>query len=186
MGAILGRGVRYAIRDALRAGWLAAALLACACSPTAPTPVQGDGEWREFQGVWTATGTRQSISLGDDRRASIASFNGTLMLSGAGRPNVGFHANAIVLNDTATGAVGRAVWTDERGDKAYSELRGGVTSSGNRLFGTLIGGTGRYAGATGTYEFAWRFVLEDEDGSVQGQSEGLKGRVRFGREAGKP
>jgi hypothetical protein len=33
---------------------------------------------------------------------------------------------------------------------------------------------------TGTYEFAWRFVLEAEDGQVQGQSVGLKGRVQFG------
>jgi len=32
---------------------------------------------------------------------------------------------------------------------------------------------------TGTYEFSWRFVLETEDGTVQGQSEGLRGRVRF-------
>lgn len=108
------------------------------------------------------------------------------MLSGAGRPNVGFRADAIVLNDTVTGAVGRAVWTDEHGDQAYSELRGGVMSSGNHLVGTFIGGTGRYAGATGTYEFSWRFVLEGDDGTVQGQSEGLKGRVRFERAAPQP
>ena len=93
---------------------------------------------------------------------------------------MGFRAEAIVLNDSATGMVGRSVWTDERGDQAYSELRGEGTATGNRIVGTFVGGTGRYAGATGTYEFSWRFVLEAEDGSVQGQSEGLKGRVRAG------
>jgi hypothetical protein len=74
---------------------------------------------------------------------------------------------------------GRAVWTDERGDQAYSELRGEGNATGNQIVGTFIGGTGRYAGATGTYEFSWRFLLEGEDGTVQGQSVGLKGRVRF-------
>jgi len=102
-----------------------------------------------------------------------------VLLSGASRPAVGFRAEAIVLNDSATGMVGRAVWTDERGDQAYSELRGEGTTTGNRIVGTFVGGTGRYSGATGTYEFSWRFVLESEDGTVQGQSSGLKGRVRF-------
>ena len=72
------------------------------------------------------------------------------------------------------------VWTDERGDQVYSELRGEGTATGNRISGTIIGGTGRFAGATGTYEFSWRFVLEAEDGTVQGQSVGLTGRVRTG------
>ena len=49
-----------------------------------------------------------------------------------------------------------------------------------------MGGTGRYAGATGTYEFSWRFVIETEDGIVQGQSVGLNGRVRVGSPQGTP
>ena len=31
---------------------------------------------------------------------------------------------------------------------------------------------------TGDYAFTWRFLLEREDGTVQGQSLGLKGQVR--------
>ena len=34
--------------------------------------------------------------------------------SGPLRPGVGFRAEAIALGDTATGVVGRAVWTDDR------------------------------------------------------------------------
>ncbi len=137
------------------------------------------GEWREFQGIWTAVGSRHGITLGSSRRASIANFDGTLLLSGDARPAVGFRAEAIVLNDSATGMVGRAVWTDQNGDQVYSELKGQGTKTGNRIVGIFLGGTGRYRGATGSYEFSWRFVLESEDGTVQGQSEGLKGRVRF-------
>lgn len=85
-----------------------------------------------------------------------------------------------MFSDTATGMVGRAVWTDEHGDQAFSELRGEGTAENNKITGTFVGGTGRYAGAQGTYEFSWRFVLENEDGVVQGESMGLKGRVRAG------
>lgn len=162
---------------------LAAGIVAVAgCSPSGPAPDArlSAAEWHEFQGTWTATGSRQAIRLGSDRRASIAKLEGTLLLAGPARPGAGFRAEAIVLNDSATGMVGRAVWTDEHGDEAYSELRGEGTATGSRIEGTFLGGTGRYAGATGTYQFLWRFVLEAEDGAVQGSSVGLSGRVRVG------
>ena len=154
-------------------------LLATACSGrqnvSAPP---SDGGWREFQGTWTAAGTRHIMRLDGDRRASVLIVNGSLVLSGPARPGVGFRSEAIVFNDSATGMIGRAVWTDEKGDQVYSELQGTGTASRNQITGTFVGGTGRYAGVTGTYDFSWRFVLADEEGNVQGQSMGLKGRVR--------
>jgi hypothetical protein len=173
----------------LRAVAAAFAIAAAGCSPapqTASAPAVGT-EWRDFEGTWTAAGSRQSIAFGADRKASVSMLRGSLLLSGAARPAVGFRAEAVVLNDSATGMVGRAVWTDERGDQAWSELRGEGTATGNRIVGTFVAGTGRYAGVTGNYEFSWRFVLETEDGTVQGQSVGLKGRVRGGSaEGGRP
>jgi len=170
----------------LRAVAAVLAIAAAGCSPapqTAGAPAVGT-EWRDFEGTWTAAGSRQSIALGADRKASVSTLRGSLLLSGASRPAVGFRAEAVVLNDSATGMVGRAVWTDERGDQAWSELRGEGTATGNRIVGTFVAGTGRYAGVTGNYEFSWRFVLETEDGTVQGQSVGLKGRVRGGSAEG--
>jgi hypothetical protein len=116
----------------------------------------------------------------------LASRRRQFELAGPSRPGVGFRAEAIVLNDSATGMVGRSVWTDERGDQVFSELRGEGTATGNHIVGTFVGGTGRYLGATGSYEFSWRFVLEAEDGTVQGQSSGLKGRVRVGSTVAAP
>jgi hypothetical protein len=119
------------------------------------------------------------MALGGVRRASIASFDGSLLLAGPSRPGVGFRAEAVLLNDTATGMIGRAVWTDEHGDQVYSELRGEGNETSNKIVGNFIGGTGRYSGVTGGYEFSWRFLLETEDGTVQGQSIGLLGHARI-------
>ena len=83
----------------------------------------------------------------------------------------------IALVDSATGLVGRSVWTDERGDQVFSELQGEGTAERNRITGKFLGGTGRYAGATGSYEFCWQWVIEAEDGTIQGRAIGLKGRV---------
>jgi hypothetical protein len=137
-------------------------------------------EWHEFQGTWTAAGNRSTMQLGSDRQVTISNLSGSLLLAGSSRPAVGFRAEAMVLNDSVTGMVGRAVWTDEHGNQAFSELQGAGTATNNKIVGTFVGGTGPYSGATGTYEFSWRFVLETEDGTVEGQSVGLKGRVRVG------
>ena len=152
----------------------------CSRTPRTSQPFSSGEEWHEFQGTWTAAGSRASIPLGDGRRASIAKLEGSLVLAGPSRPAVGFRAEALVLNDSATGTVGRAVWTDEHGEQIFSELTGQGTSTGSHIVGSLVGGTGRYAGATGGYEFSWRFVLETEDGAVQGESEGLTGKIRVG------
>jgi hypothetical protein len=74
---------------------------------------------------------------------------------------------------------GRCVWTDERGDMVYSELKGEAVGSGNRIVGTFTGGTGRYAGLTGDYTFHWQYVLESDDGAVAGRVVDFKGRARL-------
>jgi len=154
-------------------------VIACGRAPQPSKSVPSPSDWLEFQGTWTAAGSRNTIRLGINRNASISIFNGSLVLSGASRPGVGFRSEAIVFNDSATGMVGRAIWTDEHGDQVFSELRGEGTATNNKITGTFIGGTGRYSGVTGAYAFSWRFLLENEDGTVQGQSMGLLGRVRI-------
>ena len=52
--------------------------------------------------------------------------------------------------------------------------------TGNRIVGTFLGGTGRFAGITGEYSFQWEYVVESEDGAVSGRAVDLKGRARFG------
>ena len=66
----------------------------------------------------------------------------------------------------------------------FSELQGEGTAAKNHITGTILSGTGRYAGATGSYEFTWQWLMEAEDSSVQGRAVDLKGRVRRGPAAG--
>jgi hypothetical protein len=162
---------------------LALSAAGCGPAPEPPGSVAASGEWREFEGSWNAAGTRRTIPLGADRRGSIIDLRGTMLLAGPGRPGVGFHSEVIALVDSGTGLLGRSVWTDERGEQVFSELKGEGTAAKNQIAGTILGGTGRYAGATGTYEFSWQFVVEAEDGSIQGRAIGLKGRVRPGQPA---
>jgi hypothetical protein len=173
---------------------VAFALAATACapateSPTAPvtaspTAQATSDEWMGFEGSWNAAGSRRTISLGADRRGAILELRGTMLLSGPGRPGAGFHSEVIALVDSATGLVGRSVWTDERGDQVFSALEGEGTAAQNHITGKLLGGTGRYAGATGSYEFSWEWVMEVEGGTIQGRASGLKGRVRLGTGTG--
>ena len=136
------------------------------------------GEWRAFEGTWSATGTRQSLDLGSGRRASTFRLTGSLLLSGEQRPGVGFRAQVIGLTDSHTGMLGRCIWTDERGDNIYSELKGDAVGTAGRIEGTILGGTGRYAGVTGDYSFRWQSVIDSENDEVSGRVVDLKGRVR--------
>lgn len=172
--------LRIAIRAFGCAFAVASALALDACRPAAEAPdsAAASTEWNEFEGSWNAAGTRRTIALGPERTASILDFQGSMLLAGAKRPGVGFRADVIAIVDSETGLVGRSVWTDERGDQVFSELNGEGTATRNRIAGSIVGGTGRYADATGSYEFSWQSVMEADDGSIQGRTVDLKGRVR--------
>jgi hypothetical protein len=161
---------------------LGALLLMAACrQPNTPAPHAATaGEWHTFEGTWTATGTRRTLRLGSDERAAIFELTGSVLLTGAQRPAVGFRAQAIGFSDSRAGMQGRCVWTDERGDMVYSELKGEFVGTGNHIVGTFVGGTGRYAGVTGDYSFQWQYVIDTEDGAVSGRAVNFKGRARLG------
>ena len=161
---------------------LGLAFAAAACGPATQSPrlPAAPGGALEFRGSWNGVGSRHIISLGKERFGSVVDLKGTLLLAGPGRPGVGFQSEVIGLTDSATGFQGRSVWTDEHGDQVYSELRGEGTAAKNHIAGTILSGTGRYAGVTGAYEFSWQWVMEGEDGAVHGRAVDLQGRVQPG------
>jgi hypothetical protein len=165
---------------------LAVATAACNQPAGPPQAAPRPDEWVAFQGTWSAVGERHTLHLGPERRASVAILSGTLLLTGERGLGVGFQARAITFSDSQTGGLGRAVWTDERGDEVYSELSGGPLASGRRVAGTIVGGTGRYLGVTGAWDMAWQLVMETEEGVVQGRAIDLKGRARLARAPASP
>lgn len=171
------RGPRWGVAGRHAFLFLAFAVTACRPATESPKPPGTPGEWLEFEGSWNAAGSRRTISLGGERRASILDLSGTMLLAGPTRPGVGFRSEVVALVDSDTGLVGRSVWTDEHGDQVFSELQGEGTAERNRITGKFLGGTGRYAGATGSYEFSWEWIMEAEDGTIHGRAIELKGRV---------
>lgn len=165
----------------MSARWLLLALtVVVACGGgTPPRAATASGDWLQFQGSWNGVGSRHAIALGPNRTGSIVNLKGSMLLTGEGRPGIGFQAEVIGLADSGTGFQGRSVWTDEHGDQVYSELTGEGTAAKNHIAGTILSGTGRYARLTGSYEFSWQWVMEGEEGAVQGRAADLQGRVRM-------
>ena len=162
------------------AGFLVGLLgFACSGPPASPPRASAPGEWREFEGNLSATGSRRTLALEPGHQASTFNLSGSLLLTGAQGLGIGFRAEIIGLADSQTGGVARAVWTDERGDQVFSELRGSADATGTQIAATITGGTGRYAGVTGEYELRWRWVVQTEDGVISGRTESLKGRAKL-------
>ena len=167
---------------------LALLLFLVGCNqPSVPrAEIASQNEWHTFRGTWTSSGTRQTLKLDTNHHASIFDLTGSLLLTGDRGLGVGFRAKAVGFSDNLAGMQGRCVWTDERGDKVYSELKGEWVGTGNSIVGTFLGGTGRFAGITGEYSFQWKYVVESEDGTVSGSALNLQGRARFGSTSAAP
>jgi hypothetical protein len=152
-------------------------------APAAPAQPAPPGAWRDFEGTWSATGQRQVLTAGGGHVAATIQLSGALVITGGEGLSRGFRGEAIGFDDGANLSVGKSVWTDERGDRIFSDLRGEAIGTGRRILGTITGGTGRYAGLTGEYSLIWQYVVEAERGTIQGRAVDLRGRVRYGEVA---
>ena len=145
--------------------------------PTGAQPTEGE---RTFSGSWSATGQQETIPTEGVRAASIVHLSGSLVLTGGSGLSRGFRGEAIGFDDGAAVRLVRSVWTDDRGDRIFSEIRGEPLEKGRRWIGTITGGSGPYARMSGEYELTWQYVIRTEDGAFQGRAADLKGRFRLG------
>lgn len=156
---------------------LGLAVAAATLAGQAQGPPPADG-WRTFEGTWSAAGQRQTLPTEGAQPASIVRLSGAVVLTGREGLGRGFRGEAIAFDDGQRVSAGRAVWTDERGDRIFIELNGEPVQSGRRITGTIMGGTGRHAGMTGDLAFTWQYVIAGDGTEVQGLAVGLKGRYR--------
>jgi len=165
------------IRRVLPPGRALLVVLTLVSVGTTPRAQEPPGAWRTFQGSWSAAGRRHTLATESSRPASVVQLSGSVVLTeGPGRTNA-FQGEVIAFDDGANIGAGRAVWTDNRGDRVFSALRGEAIQTGRHITATITGGTGRYTGATGDYALTWQYVVTAED-SVQGRTADLKGRLR--------
>jgi hypothetical protein len=136
--------------------------------------------WRTFGGSWSATGQEETIPTGGPRLAAVTRLSGSLVLTRGAGLSRGFRGEAIGFDDGFAARLGRSVWTDDRGDRIFSELKGDPLETGRHWTGTITGGSGRYANISGEYELTWQYVVRTEDGAFQGRSADLRGRFRLG------
>jgi hypothetical protein len=166
----------------LRSLALIGVLLISACDRQTPPPPTDSkpGEVKTFTGTWSATGNRQTMQLESDHEAVIFRLTGSMLLAGQQRLKRGFKADLIGFSDSLSGMQGRSVWTDENGDKVFSELHGEPGEVGRLIEGRFIGGTGRYSSVSGEYTFRWKHLMNNENGKVSGRAVDLQGWARLG------
>ena len=162
---------------ALAAGSLALALVGIPSSATGQGGPSVEG-WQAFEGSWSVSGQRSTVPTEGGAAAAIVQASGAVVLAKAGDLGRGFRGEAVTFDDGQGVSVGRAVWTDEHGDRLFSRLNGEPLAAGKRIVGTITGGTGRYASLEGEYSFTWQYVLSAGDGAIQGRAVSLQGRVR--------
>jgi hypothetical protein len=150
------------------------AVLLCAATAS-HAELQKSGK---FQGSWTAIGTAQTLVLDESRSASILRLRGTIVTQSAEGLTRALQSDCVALNlreDRKTG-IGRCVWTDSDGDRAFSEVTGALSGLVSKVRGHFVGGTGKYAGLEGGYELEWQYLhaIEEED-TIHGYSTSLTG-----------
>jgi hypothetical protein len=138
-----------------------------------PSPTPGHA----FEGSWSGTGTVDVVPMGSGMRTLTFHLSGALVLTSQQGLDKGYRCIIIGFDDGRGLTVGSCVWVDEHGDKIFSDLRGESVVTGKHIRGTIIGGSGRYAGLTGEFEFDWSYVIVDREGAAQGWAEKLTGRV---------
>jgi hypothetical protein len=148
-------------------------------TPAVVTPQQAMATGQVFEGTWSAVGHRQLLKTEPDRAAVTVQLSGAVSITTGTGLSRGFRGEAIGFDDGAGLIAARAVWTDDKGDRIFSGIFGDAfASAGRQMRGTITGGTGRYAGITGEYEFRWQTMVTVDDTSVNGRTVDLRGRVR--------
>ena len=147
------------------------ALAAAVVVPQAQAPPAAAA--RTLRGSWSAAGHLEAIPTEAGRDAAIVHLSGSVVLTDDSGAHAGFQGEAISFDSGTGTTTGRAVWTDSRGDRVFSVLRGESVGTGRRVTGTIEGGTGKFAGVAGDFALTWQYVVSSDGGALQGRTNDL-------------
>ena len=139
---------------------------------------QPAGDWRPFTATWTLSGDRALLPTEGDRPSSIVHLTGPLTLTSGQGLGRGLLGEVIGFDDGGTLLVGRAVFTDDRGDKIFCTLKAEPIGADRKATATITGGTGRFEGLEGGFALAWQYVVSPESGELSARTVDVQGRTR--------
>jgi len=152
--------------------------------PTLQAPHTGGPQVQTFAGSWSASGQRQTLRTEGGQPATTVQLSGAVSITTGAGLGRGFRGEVIGFDDAAGFVAGRVVWTDDRNDRIFSTLTGDrLAESGRGIRGIITGGTGRYAGMTGQYEFHWQYLVTADGSLISGRAVDLRGQVLPGGSA---
>lgn len=146
--------------------------------PAAPGQQSVSDGWRRFTATWTLKGQRETLDTGAERPSSIIHLSGPLTMTSGRELGRGLLGEVIGFDDGAALLVGRAVFTNESGDKIFCDLRAEPIGTSRKATATITGATGRFAKLEGEFSFTWQYVLDSGSGEVDLRAVNVEGRTR--------
>jgi len=136
----------------------------------------------EFKGSMIANGTRTPFPFVEGRQVFTFKLGGHVSLQTAIGKKKDYWSECVGLADTTSGLVGRCVWKDLDGPEIYLTIQSDRLQQGSQVSGSIVGGSGKFAGISGDLSFNWSSVITqtDADGivNVTGQTKNLGGSYR--------
>jgi len=133
-----------------------------------------------FEAHWRIEGTEEQIPFGTAGPQSIFRHQGQLTVLDSDGLVGNALSRCIGLRDSRKGSMARCVWVGEGGAQIFSEVDrtttpGGRGGQGGNGKGRIVGGTGRYAGITGSYEIRWVEQPQIAKGKISGETISMRG-----------
>jgi hypothetical protein len=146
--------------------------------PTLQAPQVGAPLTQPFAATWSASGQRQILATENGQAATTVQLSGAITVTTSAGLSRGFRGEVIGFDDGAGLIAGRVVWTDEKRDQIFSVLTGGgFVDNGRQMHGRITGGTGRYDGITGDYDFHWQYLVTQDGNLISGRAVDLRGQA---------
>jgi hypothetical protein len=146
--------------------------------PTLQAPQLGAPMTQPFAAIWSASGQRQTLATENGQAATTVQLSGAVTVTTSAGLSRGFRGEVIGFDDGAGLIQGRVVWTDDKSDHIFSVLTGGaLAESGRQIHGRITGGTGRYEGITGEYDFHWQYLVTQDGSLISGRAADLRGQA---------
>lgn len=139
-------------------------------------------ETGSFTGTWVATGSKDTLSFGEDRDTALFKIAGHVNLHDQIGNSYDYWSRCIGLADTATGADVRCVWTSLDGNEIYLTLTGKLLTEHTQVTGEIIGGSDALSGITGSIQFQWSSMSAqsvNDKTSISGYAKELSGQYQL-------